>query len=444
MPWQLESWQKKSIEQQVDYPSLSERDRVINKLQKLPPLVIPLEIEQLKSQIAKAARGEAFLLQGGDCAESFADCNTDVILNKIRILLQISLVLLHGLHKPVIRVGRIAGQYAKPRSSDFETINGVTLPTYRGDLINDAAFEEQARRPDPNRMLEGYEYSAMTLNFIRSLVSGGFANLFHPEYWNLRFKKESGMEHEYHLIVDQVHDAMEFIKAIDGVSETMKRMDFYISHEALHLHYEQALTRQDDSGKWYNVGTHYPWVGMRTASLESAHIEYIRGIANPVAIKVGPSMTPSLITQLVERLNPNNEPGKLTLIHRFGSTHIAEKLPPLIEAVQSLGAEVLWTCDPMHGNTTQTTEGYKTRQFDIILSELEQAIAIHQAQNSYLGGVHFELTGDEVTECIGGARGLTEANLKEAYRTLVDPRLNYEQSLEMAMCLVGAAKNPLS
>lgn len=434
--WELDSWQTKAADQQVQYPNVEERNEVLEQLQKLPPLVTSLEIEDLKRQLGQAAAGEAFLLQGGDCAESFADCNTDVILNKIRILLQISLVLIHGLHKPVIRVGRIAGQYAKPRSADYETIDGVTLPSYRGDLINAIDFNEQSRIPDPHRMLMGYQFSALTLNYIRGLVSGGFANLFHPEYWDLSFAKESMMEHEYHKIVTRIHDSLAFIKAIGSVTETMKRVDFYISHEALHLHYEQALTHQDKNGKWYNVGTHFPWVGMRTSNIDSAHIEYIRGLANPIAIKVGPNMTGDALKKLIEYLNPHNESGKLTLIHRFGANHINESLPKLIKAAKTTGINVLWICDPMHGNTTVTSTGYKTRRFDVILSELEDAIKIHQDNNSYLGGVHFELTGDDVTECIGGARGLTEDNLKEAYRTLVDPRLNYEQSLEMAMRLV--------
>jgi 3-deoxy-7-phosphoheptulonate synthase len=444
MTWDLTSWRKKSIDQQVIYPCEMERDNVIAQLKKLPPLVTALEIEELKRQLARAAQGEAFLLQGGDCAESFADCTADTILGKLRILLQISLILLHGLHKPVIRVGRIAGQYAKPRSSDYETINNITLPAYRGDLINGASFDAEVRRADPNRLLKGYQYSALTLNFIRSLVSGGFANLFHPEYWDLDFAKESAMEHEYHKIVESVHDALEFIKAIGSVTETMKRVNFYVSHEALNLHYEEALTRRDDSGKWYNVGTHYPWVGMRTATINSAHIEYIRGIANPVAIKIGPAITPESLLALIERVNPHNEPGKLTLIHRLGSLQIGAKLPSLISAVKASGLSVLWCCDPMHGNTTLTAEGYKTRRFDVILSELEQAVHLHQRQGSFLGGVHFELTGDEVTECVGGARGITEENLKEAYRTLVDPRLNYDQSLEMAMRLVSCIRKKCS
>lgn len=435
--WHLRSWRDRPVIQAVKYPSEAECEAIVTRLSSLPPLVSPLEVEDLKEQLAVAASGQAFLLQGGDCAESFADCSPEIILNKLRILLQISLVLLHGLKKPIIRVGRIAGQYAKPRSTESEVIGGQELPTYRGDLINGVAFTKESRCPDPKRMLKGYQYSALTLNFIRSLVSGGFADLFHPEYWNLGFIKESPVEYEYHKIVDTLHDTLAFMKAIDVVKETMKRVDFYISHEALHLHYEQALTRKTQEGRWYNLGTHFPWVGMRTASLNSAHIEYIRGISNPIAIKIGPSMTPDWLMGLVEVLNPDNEPGKLTFIHRFGAEHIAEKLPPLILSVKNMGANILWSCDPMHGNTTITAQGYKTRRFDVILSELEQAIRLHEENNSYLGGVHFELTGDEVTECLGGARGLTEENLKEAYRTLVDPRLNYEQSLEMAMHLIG-------
>jgi 3-deoxy-7-phosphoheptulonate synthase len=438
--WRLTSWQSKSVVQQVEYPSEQKRDAVIAKLQHLPPLITALEIEALKQQLARAAAGEAFLLQAGDCAESFSDCTTDVILNKLRILLQISLVLICGLEKPVIRVGRIAGQYAKPRSLDLETLNGVSLPCYRGDLVNGSDFSEAARVPDPQRMLQGYQYSALTLNFIRSLVSGGFADLFHPEYWNLNFAKDSSREHEYHRIIDRIHDALKFIKTIGSVTENMKRVDFYISHEALHLYYEQALTRKDASGKWYNVGAHFPWVGMRTATMDSAHVEYVRGIANPIAVKIGPTMTRQWLIALIETLNPDNEPGRLTLIHRFGAQFIAEKLPPLIHAVKATGINVLWSCDPMHGNTSVTREGYKTRRFDVILSELKQAMYIHQQEGSYLGGVHFELTGDDVTECLGGARGVTEENLKEAYKTLVDPRLNYEQSLEMAMSLVSISQ----
>lgn len=438
--WHLTTWQKKSLVQQVQYPSDHARDAIISKIQKLPPLVTPLEVQALKTNLAKVARGEAFLLQGGDCAETFSDCNETTILNKIRILLQISFVLIHGLEKPVVRVGRIAGQYAKPRSYDEETINDITLPTYRGDLINSSEFTESARIPDPNRMLEGYHCAGLTLNYIRALVSGGFADLFHPEYWNLEFAKKSSMEFEYHKMINGIHDALMFIKTIGNVSETLKRVDFYTSHEALHLYYEQALTRKHSDGKWYNLGTHFPWIGMRTATIDSSHIEYARGIANPIAIKIGPSMTKQWLITLLEILNPRNEAGKITLIHRFGAQHISEKLPPLINAVKASGMSVVWSCDPMHGNTSVTKEGYKTRSFDVVLQELEQAVRIHQQLGSYLGGVHFELTGEDVTECVGGARGLTEDDLKLAYKTLVDPRLNYEQSLEMAMCLVNINK----
>lgn len=438
--WHLTSWQKKSLVQQVEYPSDKIRDEVIAKIQKLPPLVTPIEVDSLKHQLAKVARGEAFLLQGGDCAEAFSDCNEAAVLNKIRILLQISFVLIHGLQKPVIRVGRIAGQYAKPRSSEHETINDITLPTYRGDLINSSEFTEDSRIPDPYRMLEGYHSAGLTLNYIRALVSGGFADLFHPEYWNLQFAKQSSTEHEYHKMIEGIHSALTFIKTIGSVSDALKRVDFYTSHEALHLYYEQALTRHQESGKWYNLGTHFPWIGMRTATIDSAHVEYARGIANPVAIKIGPSMTKQWLISLIEMLNPENEPGKITLIHRFGAQHIADKLPALINAIKGSGMHVIWSCDPMHGNTLMTKEGYKTRSFNVILQELEHAVLIHQEHGSYLGGVHFELTGEDVTECVGGARGLTENDLKVAYKTLVDPRLNYEQSLEMAMCLVGISR----
>ncbi len=404
MTWNPTSWHNKKLIQQVSYPCEEKRDSVISQLRRLPPLVTPAEIEQLKQQLILAAEGKAFLLQGGDCAESFADCTPEAILKKLRILMQISFVLFNGLHKPIIKVGRIAGQYAKPRSSEYETIAGITLPSYRGDLINGDHFDEKTRTPDPNRLLKGYQYSAQTLNYIRSLISSReLANIL-------------GME-----------------------AENLSRTEFYTSHEALHLYYEEALTREEKDGRWYNVGTHFPWVGMRTTTISSAHIEYIRGLANPIAIKIGPAMTPQTLIQLMERINPTNEPGKLTLIHRFGAEQIKYKLPPLIEMVKNHQFNTLWSCDPMHGNTTLTKTGYKTRNFDSILSELEQAIQIHRACHSYLGGVHFELTGDDVTECIGGAHGITEEDLKEAYHTLVDPRLNYHQSLEIALRLVNSA-----
>lgn len=436
--WRLTSWQKKSATQQVDYPSIAELEMVVQELSSLPPLVTPLEIASLKTQLAAAAQGKCFLLQGGDCAESFSECNAQVITDKMRILLQMSLILIHGLQKPIVRVGRIAGQYAKPRSSENETQNNLTLPAYRGDLINAVEFSKETRTPDPWRMLQGYQYAALTLNYVRALVSGGFADLYHAEYWELDFAKHSKFAAEYHRIANSLRDSLRFIKTIGNLPEALRHVDFFTSHEALHLFYEQALTREINNN-WYNLGTHFPWIGMRTAQPDSAHVEYLRGIQNPIAIKVGPQMTPSHLKQLIELLNPNNESGRLTLITRLGAQHIQKYLPKMIDAVRSAGIQVLWSCDPMHGNTT-TADGYKTRKFDDILSELKQAFNIHRESNSILGGVHFELTGENVTECIGGARGLKEGDLKHAYKTLVDPRLNYEQSLEMAMLIAQSQK----
>lgn len=433
--WSLTSWLKHHYEQSAHYPDEQQLARVVDQLTQLPPLVSSGEVKRLKHAIAKAGRGKAFILQGGDCAESFHDCRSDIISNKLKILLQMSLVLVYGMRKPIVRVGRIAGQYAKPRSSDFETINGVTLPSYRGDLVNSPEFNPQARIPNPKLMLQGYSCAAMTLNFIRALLAGGFADLHHPQRWDLRFVDHSEQAAEYQKIVRSIADSMDFLESIDGLSQsTLGKVDFYTSHEALHLHYEQALTRQLDDG-WYNLSTHLPWVGMRTAKLGSAHIEFLRGIQNPIGIKVGPNATPEWITDLLNLLNPKHEEGRILLISRMGAQQIDELLPPLINAVQKSRIPITWSCDPMHGNTETTVDGIKTRHFDNILGELKRAIKIHEQMNSHLGGVHFELTGDNVTECIGGARGLVAGDLKNAYRSLVDPRLNYEQSLEMAIQL---------
>lgn len=435
--WHLTSWQKKSATQQVLYPEPAELEIVLRELSLLPPLVTPFEIEALQTQLANAAQGKSFLLQGGDCAESFADCNEKTITNKIRILLQMSLILIHGLHKPVIRVGRIAGQYAKPRSSDLETQGNLALPSYRGDLINAPEFTLAARTPDPWRMLQGYQYAALTLNYVRALVAGGFADLFHHEYWELDFVKTVANAQDYHRIVKSLREALQFIKAINAIPNSLRQVEFYISHEALNLSYEQALTREVNE-HWYNLGTHFPWIGMRTSQIENAHVEYLRGIRNPVAVKVGPNSTVDWIKSIVEILNPENIAGRLTLITRLGAQQVQDKLPAYIKAVKQTGIQVLWSCDPMHGNTI-SVKNYKTRKFDDILSELKQTFQIHRELNSHLGGVHFELTGENVTECIGGARNLNEADLKTAYKTLVDPRLNYEQALEMAMLIARDA-----
>jgi 3-deoxy-7-phosphoheptulonate synthase len=433
--WSPTSWQTKPALQQPKYPDAARVEEVLRDLSILPPLVTSWEIEKLKSQLAEAARGERFLLQGGDCAESFADCTSESIANKLKILLQMSLVLVHGARRRVIRVGRFAGQYAKPRSEDMETRDGVTLPSYRGDLINRSPWSAADRIPDPSLLLRGYERAGLTINFIRALIEGGFADLHHPEYWDLAWAKHSPHADEYGQRVKAIRDSLHFLESLSGrQTEEMTRVDYFTSHEGLHLLYEQAQTRQvPRRSGWYNLSTHFPWIGMRTAQAGGAHVEFFRGIANPIAVKVGAAMAPESVLELAEVLDPNREPGRLTLIHRFGHKKIAEGLPPLIEALRREGRTVLWVCDPMHGNTEAIASGLKTRRFDHILSELEQAFEIHEAMGSYLGGVHFELTGDDVTECMGGARGLAEEGLQRAYRSQVDPRLNHEQALEMAL-----------
>lgn len=433
--WSPTSWRTKPALQQPKYPDEARVEEVLRELSRLPPLVTSWEIERLKSQLAEAARGERFLLQGGDCAESFDDCTSDSIANKLKILLQMSLVLVHGARRRVIRVGRFAGQYAKPRSEDMETRDGVSLPSYRGDLINRAPWSATDRIPDPALLLRGYERAGLTINFIRALIEGGFADLHHPEYWDLAWVKHSPHAEEYHRRVEAIRDSLHFLESLAGrQTEEVTRVDYFTSHEGLHLLYEQAQTRRVPRRPgWYNLSTHFPWIGMRTAQAGGAHVEYFRGIANPIAVKVGPATTPETVVELAEVLDPHREPGRLTLIHRFGHGKISDGLPPLVEAVRRAGRTVLWVCDPMHGNTEAVAGGLKTRRFDYILSELEQAFDIHERLGSYLGGVHFELTGEDVTECVGGARGLTEEDLQRAYRTQVDPRLNYEQALEMAL-----------
>ncbi len=417
------------------YACAEEVAAVVRAIAKLPPLVTSWEVNELKSQLAEAARGERFLLQGGDCAESFDACDSNTIAAKLKILLQMSLVLVHGSHRRVIRVGRIAGQYAKPRSEDFETRGEVTLPSYRGDLINMSEFTEAARTPDPQLMLRGYERSALTLNFIRALVTRGFIDPHHLEYWDLGYVRESPVAEEYRRMARSIAESLRFMENITGSHPgELRWIDFFTSHEGLHLPYEQAQTRRVPRHEgWYNLSTHFPWIGMRTTGPDGAHVEFFRGIVNPVALKVGPSMSPDALSRLLDILHPDDEPGRLTLIHRFGNSCIAKCLPPLIETIRRRGRTVLWVCDPMHGNTTVTSDGLKTRNFDDILGELEQAFDIHASMGTILGGVHIELTGEDVTECTGGARKLAEADLTRDYRTQLDPRLNYRQALEMAM-----------
>ncbi len=436
--WQPDSWQGRQALQQPRYDDAGELNEALRKLASLPPLVTSWEVLALKRLLAEAQQGKRFLLQGGDCAENFDDCNDSVIANRLKVLLQMSLVLVHGLKMPVLRVGRFAGQYAKPRSSDSETRGDVTLPCYRGDIVNGPEFSPEARRPNPARMIQAHARSAMTINFVRALIDGGFADLRHPEYWNLGWVEHSPLAEEYRQMVDSIGGSLKFMETLAGESlESFSRVDFYTSHEALLLHYEQAQTRQvPRQWGWFNLSTHLPWIGMRTAALDGAHVEYFRGIRNPVAIKVGPTMQRDHLLRLLDVLNPDDEAGRITLIHRMGADRIEACLPSLLKTVKDAGRTVLWVCDPMHGNTEKTSNGYKTRKFDNIASELATSFELHQAAGTRLGGVHLELTGEDVTECTGGARGLSETDLGRAYKSHVDPRLNYEQSLELAMMIV--------
>ncbi|TCO41977.1 class II 3-deoxy-7-phosphoheptulonate synthase [Dokdonella fugitiva] len=436
--WSPSSWQACPQAQQPAYADATELERALAQLSQLPPLVTSWEILSLKRLLAEAAAGERFLLQGGDCAESFDDCSSPLISNRLKVMLQMSLVLVHGLKLPVVRVGRFAGQYAKPRSADSETRDGVTLPSYRGDLVNAAAFTAEARRADPQRLIRGHARSAMTMNFVRALVDGGFADLHHPEYWDLGWVKHSPLQDEYRAMVESIGNSLRFMETLAGEPlGSFQRVDFYTSHEALVLHYEQALTRQvPRQAGWFNLSTHFPWIGMRTAAIDGAHVEYFRGIRNPIAVKIGPSVTPDQLRRLADVLDPEREPGRLTLIHRMGATRIGDALPPLLAAMKASGRTPLWVCDPMHGNTETVGNGVKTRRFENIRGELDSAFDVHAAAGTRLGGVHLELTGENVTECMGGARDLTETDLARAYKSQVDPRLNYEQSLELAMLIV--------
>ena len=447
--WSPQSWRSFPSTQQPVYPDQVALGRALAELSALPPLVTSYEIESLKSQLAEAARGDRFILWGGDCAESFADCNSAAIAAKLKILLQMSLVLVHGTRKRITRIGRFAGQYAKPRSALTEVREGVELPTFRGDNVNRPEFTREARTPDPVLLLRGYERSALTLNFIRALVDGGFADLHHPENWDLAFVKHAPLAAEYQRMVDSIGESLRFMETLAGGTITqMQRVDFYTSHELLVLDYEAALTRRVPRREgWFNLSTHLPWIGMRTNASDGAHIEFCRGIANPVGVKVGPDSTPERLVDTIRTLAPDNEPGRVVLITRFGAHAIGRGLPPLLRAVRDARLSPAWICDPMHGNTETVVptagpwagKGVKTRKFGHILAEVEQAFEIHRAEGTALGGVHVELTGEDVTECTGGARGIADDDLSRAYRSQVDPRLNYEQALELAMLIARRA-----
>ncbi|MGO9229014.1 MAG: 3-deoxy-7-phosphoheptulonate synthase class II [Bryobacteraceae bacterium] len=440
--WTPQSWRTRDALQQPEYPDPAALEAVLAELRTLPPLVTSWEIVQLRQLLGEAAAGRCFVLQAGDCAERFAACTSPRITNSLKVLLQMSLVLVMGAQRPVIRVGRFAGQYAKPRSAPTELREGVELPSYRGDNVNRAEFTREARTPDPALLLRGYERAALTLNFVRALVKGGFADLHHPEYFELDWAANSPLAAEYHRMVETINDSLRFTEHVLGVrAGATDRIDFYTCHEALHLASEEAQTRHvPRRAGSFNLSTHFPWIGLRTNHPEGAHVEYMRGIENPIGIKVGPGTTRATIGRWLDILDPMRQPGRLTLIHRCGAHRIADELPALIEASRAEGGNVLWIADPMHGNTQTTAAGVKTRRFEDIYSEVEQAFDIHRALGGKLGGVHIEVTGENVTECTGGSNGPSESDLGRAYESEVDPRLNYEQSLELAFLIARKMK----
>lgn len=442
--WNPDSWRTLPIKQQPEYPDANQVKTVEESLRELPPLASPTESFNLKRELADAAMGKAFLLQGGDCAESFAEFSEENLRSFFRVLLQMTMALMYGAGCPVVKVGRIAGQFAKPRSDPFEKIGGVQLPSYRGDMVNGMDFDEASRAPDPERLLRAYYQGAATLNYLRTLARGGYAALGQINRWNMEFAKSSTQGKRFQELIDRINECINFIKAcrlpIDEV-EQFAEASFFTSHEALLLGYESSLTRFNPADeKYYACSAHMLWIGDRTRSPDEAHVEFMRGIANPIGMKVGPSMTPDGLLRLIDILNPENEPGRLTLISRMGSTKIGELLPPLVRAVKDAGKVVVWSCDPMHGNTIKSPNGYKTRKFTDILAEVRQFFAIHKAEGTFAGGVHFEMTGQDVTECLGGAQAISETNLSARYHTHCDPRLNASQSLELAFLIAETLK----
>ncbi|CAK7259068.1 MULTISPECIES: class II 3-deoxy-7-phosphoheptulonate synthase [unclassified Shinella] len=441
--WTPSSWRHKPIQQVPDYPDLAALAATEERLSKFPPLVFAGEARRLKASLASVAEGNGFLLQGGDCAESFVEHGADTIRDFFRAFLQMAVVLTFGAQQPVVKVGRIAGQFAKPRSSGIEKQGDVTLPSYRGDIINGIEFTEEARVPSPERQIMAYRQSAATLNLLRAFAMGGYANLENVHQWMLGFVKDSPQAERYRKLADRISETMDFMKAIGISAENhpgLRETDFFTSHEALLLGYEQALTRVDStSGDWYATSGHMIWIGDRTRQPDHAHIEYCRGIKNPLGLKCGPSLTSDGLLELIDLLNPANEAGRLTLICRFGHDKVADNLPKLIRAVEREGKKVVWSCDPMHGNTI-TLNNYKTRPFERILSEVESFFQIHRAEGTHPGGIHVEMTGNDVTECTGGARALSGDDLADRYHTHCDPRLNADQALELAFLLAERMK----
>jgi len=442
--WAPASWRQKPAKQMPDYLDTEKLEVTEAALRELPPLVFAGEARQLTRALAKVALGEAFVLQGGDCAESFAEFKADNIRDTFRVMLQMAVVLTFGAACPVVKLGRMAGQFAKPRSGPTETVNGVTLDTYRGDIINAIEFTPEARTPDPERMVRAYNQSASTLNLLRAFAQGGYANLNKVHQWNLSFVADSPLGNRYRDLADRLDETLAFMNACGmtaGNTAQIRETDFYTSHESLLLNYEEAMTRIDSiSGDWYCTSAHLLWIGERTRQLDGAHVEFARGIANPIAIKVGPGIDPDELLRLIDILDPQATPGRLTLISRMGADVVAGKLPALVRKVESAGRRLAWICDPMHGNTIKSSTGYKTRPFDYILSEVRDFFAIHDAEGTNAGGVHFEMTGQDVTECTGGAQEITDANLSARYHTHCDPRLNAKQALELAFLLAKILK----
>ncbi len=434
--WRPDSWRSKPILQQPVYEDQQQLAEVESKLSHYPPLVFAEETRELYRQLGEVSQGKGFLLQGGDCAESFSEFNAPKIRDTFKVLLQMAIVLTFAGRCPVTKVTRMAGQYAKPRSADLETISGVSLPSYRGDIINSFEFTEAARRPDPNRMLEAYHHSAATLNLLRAFAQGGLADLHQVSRWNMAFVENNPLKERYHDMATRIQDTLAFMDVIginSTTSATLHETSLFTSHEALLLNYEQALTRIDTlTGKPYNCSAHMLWIGERTRQLDHAHIEFFRGLHNPIGVKVGPSMQEDELIKLIDALNPENDPGRLTLITRMGANTLADNLPRLLRRVKNEGRHVVWSSDPMHGNTFKASSGYKTRNFDAILSEIKQFFAAHDAEGTHAGGIHLEMTGQHVTECTGGAYQISDDDLKQAYKTQCDPRLNADQVLEMA------------
>jgi len=442
--WTPDSWRSKPTEQAPVYKDKAALAQAERQLAGYPPLVFAGEARKLKRALGAAAAGQAFLLQGGDCAESFGEHSADNIRDFFRVFLQMAVVMTFAAASPIVKVGRVAGQFAKPRSSDFETIDGVSLPAYRGDIVNDIEFTAEAREPDPRRQLEAYRQSAATLNLLRAFATGGYANLENAHRWMLGFVKDSPQSERYQEVADRISETLGFMRAIGLDAEAhpeLRATDFYTSHEALLLGYEQALTRLDStSGDYYATAGHLIWIGDRTRQPGGAHVEYCRGVKNPIGLKCGPSLQPDELIRLIRILNPEEEPGRLTLISRFGADKIETALPPLLRAVKREGGKPLWVCDPMHGNTVKTSTGYKTRPTERIAQEVRSFFAVCRDEGVHAGGVHLEMTGKNVTECTGGARAISERDLHDRYHTYCDPRLNAEQSIELAFLIADLLK----